>query len=535
MVDSRGTTELEVKVAAPAGFQMPRLNGFEELSAAHVVLKATYWDTDDLLLTGWGHSLRYRDADDGSESGWTLKLAGPPSKLANRREITFDDPDGAPPAAARQALLGVIGRRSLVPVAVVTTHRLSRRLKVRKGDSTVEVADDEVTSMVGESPGPAFREVEVELLDGQRSVLRRAAKVLTKAGAGDPDPTPKVARVLVSWPRRAVIPTTSARPKTVAELVSAAITAGYRQLLERDPLIRVSGEMDDIHKARVATRRLRSDLKSLEPYCDEFRVEGLRRELAWLGAMLGQVRDLDVLGDTLAAQLQTMAVARAAHGEAAALEGGPVAALPGRPSSDGESAIVEDGADDAGAAVSLQERVRRERTQALATLIDVMGSSRYLGLLADLRRLALDPPVRSTKVADAGATKAMQKVTGRAFDRVTNRVNGLEDPPATEALHEVRKAAKRARYAAELASASSRGATDKLARRLTGLQDTLGATQDAVTARTWLAGVSQVGSPGEAFLGGRLSESFAEEIAAPMAWKREWRRARDPRLRSWLR
>ncbi|MFN0029976.1 MAG: CHAD domain-containing protein [Acidimicrobiales bacterium] len=525
MVDSTGTAELELKVAAPAGFQMPRLDGFEELSNAHVVLTAMYWDTDDLLLTGWGHSLRYRSADDGSESGWTLKLAGPPSKLANRREITFEEPAGAPPAAARHALLGVIGRRPLVPVAVVTTERSSRRMKVRAGGSTVEVADDRVTSMVGDTPGPAFREVEVELLDGPRSALRRAAKVLSKAGAGEPDPTPKVARVLVSWPRRAVIPVTTGRPKTVGELVSAAITAGYRQLLERDPLIRVSGQMDDIHKARVATRRLRSDLKSLEPYSDEFRVEGLRRELAWLGAMLGQVRDLDVLADTLAAQVVKLANADHANADHANAD---------------TTVVIDDtgadvGADDAAAAEALQQRITKERAQALATLVDVMGGSRYLGLLADLRRLALDPPVRSAKVAKAGATKAMKATTARAFDRVAKRVDDLDDPPATEALHEVRKCVKRARYAAELASSSSRGGTDKLARRLTDLQDTLGATQDAVTATTWLTGISRVGTPAEAFLGGRLSEGFAEDIAAPVAWKRQWRRARDPQLRSWLR
>lgn len=496
MAKSRGANELEVKVMAPANFQMPPLNELEELSAANLVLTATYWDTDDLLLTGWGHSLRYRSAVDGSESAWTLKLAGDPGRMANRREIIFQDPAGAPSAAVRLALLGVIGRRALIPVAVVTTRRSSRRLRVGPGASTVEVADDEVTSMVADAPGPAFREIEVELLDGDRSALRRAAKVLNKAGAAKPDPTPKVARVLASWPRRAAIPAVSARPKTVGELVSAAVTAGYRQLLERDPLIRLSGDMDDIHKARVATRRLRSDLKSFEPYCDQFRVEGLRRELAWFGAILGNVRDLDVLGDTLAAKLRST--------------------------------------DSTDSAAALQQRVDRERAQALAALIDVMGSSRYLGLLADLHRLALHPPVRSTKVAGGRATKAMKKVTARAFARVATRVDALEDPPAVEALHEVRKAAKRARYAAELASASSRGRTDKLAQRLTELQDTLGATQDGVTARSWLAQVSQEASPAEALLASALSDRFAAEIAVPMVWKKKWRRACQPDLRRWL-
>ena len=176
MAKSRGANELEVKVMAPANFQMPPLNELEELSAVNLVLTATYWDTDDLLLTGWGHSLRYRSAVDGSESAWTLKLAGDPGRMANRREIIFQDPAGAPSAAVRLALLGVIGRRALIPVAVVTTRRSSRRLRVGPGASTVEVADDEVSSMVADASGPAFREIEVELLDGDRSALRRDRK-----------------------------------------------------------------------------------------------------------------------------------------------------------------------------------------------------------------------------------------------------------------------------------------------------------------------------------------------------------------------
>ena len=48
-----------------------------------------------------------------------------------------------------------------------------------------------------------------------------------------------------------------------------------------------------VHRMRVAVRRLRAILRASGSLSDDDLVEGLRRELKWLGIALGRVRDLD--------------------------------------------------------------------------------------------------------------------------------------------------------------------------------------------------------------------------------------------------
>jgi CHAD domain-containing protein len=57
--------------------------------------------------------------------------------------------------------------------------------------------------------------------------------------------------------------------------------------LDRDP--------EDVHQARVATRRLRSDLRTFRGLVQAAWASELRDELGWLAGILGAVRDRDVL------------------------------------------------------------------------------------------------------------------------------------------------------------------------------------------------------------------------------------------------
>ena len=62
----------------------------------------------------------------------------------------------------------------------------------------------------------------------------------------------------------------------------------------------------------------------------------------------------------------------------------------------------------------------------------------------------------------------------------------LEPDPEDAALHELRKRAKRARYAAELIDPLLHGEASRFTARLADLQDTLGELQDCVVADQWL-------------------------------------------------
>ena len=69
----------------------------------------------------------------------------------------------------------------------------------------------------------------------------------------------------------------------------------YRAIVEHDAGTRLGRDPEELHKMRVATRRLRAFLRTGRPLLDADWAEALRLELRWLGGVLGPVRDLDVL------------------------------------------------------------------------------------------------------------------------------------------------------------------------------------------------------------------------------------------------
>ena len=59
--------------------------------------------------------------------------------------------------------------------------------------------------------------------------------------------------------------------------------------------MRLDTDPEGVHQARVATRRLRSDLRTFRPLLDREWASALRTELDWLARELGVVRDGDVM------------------------------------------------------------------------------------------------------------------------------------------------------------------------------------------------------------------------------------------------
>ena len=139
-----------------------------------------------------------------------------------------------------------------------------------------------------------FRELEVELLDGDEETLRRLEQALREAGAG----AGRLHAEALSRPRSHV--PAGRRPSwppthPPADVLRAALVAQYAQLLAHDPGTRLGTDPEDLHQMRVATRRARAFLRAARPLLDAEWAEGLRDELGWLGSALGPARDLDVL------------------------------------------------------------------------------------------------------------------------------------------------------------------------------------------------------------------------------------------------
>src|SRR5437868_1300380 len=303
--------EREVKLGAGPAFHLPDLAGVIEGVAVGpsetVRLETVYYDTPDLRLARWGVSLRHRSAE-----GWTLKLAAPPSRpgkpsaVLERAELTFEGQSRRPPDAALDVIRAYVRRAELVPVARLSTVRRRVRLVDRTGARVAEVVDDEVSVRDGRRVAARFREIEVEAgsqngADTADAIISPLVTKLRGAGAGAPDPTPKHIRAL--GPRATEPPEVAPekiRPDAPArEVIRNAMAEAVATLLHNDPLVRTGRDPEAVHQARVATRKLRSNLRTFGSLLDVEWTESLRSELGWLASSLGAVRDREVLLERL--------------------------------------------------------------------------------------------------------------------------------------------------------------------------------------------------------------------------------------------
>jgi len=270
------------------------------------------------------------------------------------------------------------------------------------------------------------------------------------------------------------------------------------RLKEFDPLVRKNAP-DSVHQMRVASRRLRSTLQAYPAILPTPATEHLRAELKWLGEVLGEARDNEVLSDYLLSRLASLPAEQVL---------GPA-----------------------------QARIRAHFAPREAgerdTLVDALNSARYYALIAEVDRLLADPPL--TAAAAEPADKVLPRAIGRAYRRTRRRMQHARRtvPGAGRdtALHETRKAAKRARYAAEAAQPALGKKARRFARRMQTVQSALGDQHDAVIAR---AAAREIGVrahlAGEnAFTFGLLSERAARDAAdyeatALRAWKHAERR-----------
>jgi CHAD domain-containing protein len=266
---------------------------------------------------------------------------------------------------------------------------------------------------------------------------------------------------------------------SAGEVVLAYVRDQVAAISRYDPLVR-RDEPDAVHQMRVATRRARSALQAFGAVIEREATRPLCAELKWLAAVLGQARDGEVMQARLTVGLAAVPTALAV---------GPVEAR-------------------------IAAHFTAELAQAHQAAFDALDGQRYLRLLADLDALLADPPL--TSLAERKAGKVLAKPVRRAarrLDRALAAVPGAEDSDA--AIHEARKAAKRARYAAEAAAPALGGPATQQAARTKELQQLLGDHHDSVVARTVLLTLArQARAAGEdTFTYGLMHQSQACQAA----------------------
>ena len=292
------TLEREIKLAPVEGFVLPELGGTRLPTRVFI---STYHDTQDLRLARHGVTFRHR-VEDGAGL-WQLKLP----REAARLELELPGPPARPPAEMLALLPAYLRGAALIPVA-----RLRTRREGILADGA-EIVDDSVAVLQGQHVARRFREVEVELLDGDERTLRRLEKELRKAGARSTgELQPKLYRAL---DLAGTIETRTSTKKTPSgEAFAIALEGEYRDLLAHDPGTRRGDDPEDLHQLRVAIRRLRAFLRAARPLVDQEWAESLRAELGWLGGHLGPARDLDVMLERFRSEIDALGDGRRGRG-----------------------------------------------------------------------------------------------------------------------------------------------------------------------------------------------------------------------------
>ena len=122
-------------------------------------LTAGYWDTAELSLLRNGHTLRYRTASDGSETGWTLKLHGATSnQLTIRQEIHFKGSSKSPPLGALSLVRAVVRNAPVEPIVTLKTTRREIVVVDDLGQPTLRVDDDHVNIVERGHPIESFHD-----------------------------------------------------------------------------------------------------------------------------------------------------------------------------------------------------------------------------------------------------------------------------------------------------------------------------------------------------------------------------------------
>ncbi|MCI4675359.1 CYTH and CHAD domain-containing protein [Candidatus Mycolicibacterium alkanivorans] len=446
--------EVERKFDVPGSTVFPSFEGISFVARVERIspqsLDAVYFDTPGQDLAR--HRITLRRRTGGADAGWHLKLpAGPDA----RTEIHAPLDDGADAAAAEvpaelvDIVLAIVRDRGLAPVARIATTRNVVKLYADDGADLAEFSDDEVSAWaINPADGSAgdeqrWHEWELELADGEveggDEMLARLGNRLLDAGAVPAGHGSKLAKVLADG-----LAPPEDLPEPPPDPVHRAVAEQVAELVEWDRAVRAD-VYDSVHQMRVITRKIRSLLQASEDAFGLTDDAWILDELRQLAGVLGTARDAEVLAERYQRALDSLPPE---------LVRGPV-----------RERLVD------GANRRYQAGLRRS--------LAAMRSPRYFRLLDALEALvSAEPPEPAP-----GEEHAPLSIDS-AYKRVRKAAKTAEqavEEHKDEALHRIRKGAKRLRYVAAATG------EPKVSERAKVIQTLLGDHQDSVVSRAHLS------------------------------------------------
>ena len=508
--------EVEAKFAVDESTPVPDLTQLEEVARVaetrHHSMSAIYYDTEDLRLTHAKITLRRRTG--GNDDGWHIKIPSDAGRTEIRAELG-EPVDGRyeVPAELIHEVRSVIRNHPLAPIAQVDNNRTELLLVDEADQPVAEFCDDHVTgfSFLPGGVQCAWREWEVELageLPATKkggSLLRHATSLLIGSGARVSSSPSKLKSALGDSINNVELPPALAvsnlDPDSPAAAVVNALKANRDKLVEYDPRVR-RDEWDSVHQMRVATRELRSHLQTFHGIVVGPEIARLESDLKQLASMLGVARDAEVVEERWQSLLAS------------------------------EDSDVLDAATREHIAHDMGRDYRRAHRRVIAAL----DSDQYLDLLDALDAFLANPPVAGEDTelegdatdsdAESAASESAEEIESpekqeqpkeskpkhaksedaehhdldtvmalhlnQAYDKLVKRhkkaVKNWDNTELTlhereEYFHDMRKAAKKLRYAAEAAGSATNLKTKNLYKACKNMQSVLGDFQDSVTSR----------------------------------------------------
>jgi inorganic triphosphatase YgiF len=420
-------------------------------------IETTYFDTSDRRFTANGFALRVRKQD--KNTLLSIKQAG---SLGSGREewerpITGNEPNAQNMSGSpADTLLQKNGSDAqLAPLYTVAVDRAS--FVVKQGSAQIEIAVDrgEIKRNGAELP---VCELELELKKGDpRQLFTLAQRFIDKAplrlslvSKGDRGDR----MVDGSWGRPVVASTPKLEPgMTGAQAFRTICHSCLYDFMLNEPALADDGDIEGVHRARIAVRRLRAAFSLFRPTVDDRDHDRLRRELSWLSDQLGAVRDLDVM------QVETF------------------------------EPKVNAGAAPLGA-TSLLTEVAKRRGAARRSLHTALYSDRMRKLLFDLVRWLDHGEWQARSEAQDPVLASARELLVKKAKTLRKRARHLAEADA-ETRHDVRITAKKLRYMSEffqnlVTGRKRRNRFKTFVRSLEKIQGALGEIQDGAARAQFL-------------------------------------------------